>query len=63
VYASAIWTVSYHQVLPRLHLLPPPSHDETSRQLVLAVDHVVYGLSLDAFLEGLERTGPLRKRG
>jgi hypothetical protein len=62
LYASAIWTVSYHQVLPRLHLIPPPQHDETGRQLVLAVDHVVYGLALDACLEGLERTGPLRKR-
>jgi hypothetical protein len=62
VYASAIWTVSFHQVLPRLGLMPPPRRDDTGRQVVLAVDHVVYGLALDACLEGLERAGPLRKR-
>lgn len=61
-YASAIWTVSFHQVLPRLKLMPPPRRDDTSRQVVLAIDHVIYGLALDACLEGLERAGPLRKR-
>jgi len=62
-YASTIWTVSYHQILPRLGLMPRPTRDDTGRQVALAVDHVLYGLALDACLEGLERRGPLRKRG
>jgi hypothetical protein len=60
-YASTIWTVSYHHVLPRLGLMPRPTRDDTGRQAVLAVDHVLYGFALDACLEGLERRGPLRK--
>ena len=62
-YASTIWTLSYHQVLPRLGLMARPTRDDTGRQVVLAVDHVLYGLALDACLEGLERRGPLRKQG
>jgi hypothetical protein len=62
LYASAIWTMSYHQLLPRLRLMPRPQHDDTGRQIAIAVDHVLYGVSLDALLSGLERKGPLRKR-
>jgi hypothetical protein len=62
LYASAIWAVSYQHILPRLRLMPPPRRDDTSRQVVLAVDHVIYGVVLDACLEGLERRGPLRRR-
>jgi hypothetical protein len=62
LYASAIWTLAYHQLLPRLRLMPRPQHDDTARQVVIAVDHVLYGVTLDAFLAGLERKGPLRKR-
>jgi hypothetical protein len=61
-YASTIWTLSYHQVLPRLGLMPRPTRDDTGRQVVLAVDHVLYGLALDACLQVLERRGPLRHR-
>jgi hypothetical protein len=61
-YASTIWAVSYHRILPRLGLMPRPSRDDSGRQVVLEVDHVLYGLALDAFLESLERRGPLRAR-
>jgi hypothetical protein len=54
-YSVAIWFVSYFRVLPWLRLMPPPARDATGRQIVLAVDHVVYGLVLDGTLAALER--------
>ena len=55
LYSVAIWLVSYFGVLPWLRLMPCPERDATGRQVVLAVDHVVYGLVLDGALAALER--------
>ena len=49
-FAGALWAVSYVGVFPRIGLMPSPSRDDTGRQVVTAVDHVVYGLTLDALL-------------
>jgi hypothetical protein len=54
-YSVAIWAVSYVKVLPWLRLMPRPGRDDMRRQVVLAVDHVVYGLVLDGTLAVLER--------
>jgi Family of unknown function (DUF6789) len=54
-YSLTIWLVSYFGVLPWLRLMPRPERDDTGRQVVLAVDHVVYGLVLDGTLAALER--------
>jgi len=55
VYSMTIWAVSYFGVLPWLRLMPAPAEDATGRQVVIAVDHVVYGLVLDGTLAALER--------
>ena len=55
VYSVMLWLVGYVGVLPWLRLMPPPGRDDVGRQVVLAVDHVVYGLVLDGTLAALER--------
>ena len=42
-------------VFPRIGLMPSPTRDDTGRQVVTAVDHVVYGLTLDALLGVADR--------
>ena len=49
-YAGAIWAISFLGVFPRVGLMPRPSRDDTGRQVILAADHLVYGLTLDALL-------------
>ena len=49
-FAGALWAISYVGVFPRVGLMPSPTRDDTGRQVVTAVDHVVYGLTLDALL-------------
>jgi len=56
-YALAVDAASYGGWAPRLRLMPSPSRDETSRQVVTAVAHVVYGAGLAAGLEALDRRG------
>lgn len=55
LYSGIIWATSYLGVLPRVGLMPRPSRDDPGRQIVTAVDHVVYGLALDASLEIVDR--------
>jgi len=54
-YSMLIWATSFLKVLPALRLMPPPSRDDKARQVVLAVDHAVYGLALDGTLMLLDR--------
>src|SRR5207249_1958739 len=54
VYSMLIWATSHLKVLPWLRLVPPPSRDDTRRQVVMAVDHVVYGVTLDGMLALLQ---------
>ena len=55
VYSGVIWVTSFLGVFPRVGLMPRPSRDDRGRQIVTAVDHVVYGLALDGSLELIER--------
>jgi hypothetical protein len=55
VYSMLMWATSYLKVLPWLRLVPPPSRDDTRRQVIVAVDHVVYGVVLDGTLALLQR--------
>jgi hypothetical protein len=57
VYSVGIWASSYLTVLPWLHLMSPPKRDDTARQIVVAADHVVYGVVLDGTLALFERSG------
>jgi len=54
-FAGALWAISYVGVFPRIGLMPSPSRDDNGRQVILAVDHLVYGLALDAVLELADR--------
>jgi hypothetical protein len=41
-----VWFQAYVGVLPELGLYPSPTEDNTSRQVVMAAAHVVYGATV-----------------
>jgi len=45
-FGVALWGVSYQGLLPAARLFPPASRDDTHRQTVNVLAHVVYGLVL-----------------
>jgi uncharacterized membrane protein YagU involved in acid resistance len=46
LFGLSVWFQAYVGVLPELGLYPSPTEDNTSRQVVMAAAHVVYGATV-----------------
>ncbi|GII54260.1 hypothetical protein Pth03_26490 [Planotetraspora thailandica] len=58
-YGLALWYAGFQHWTPRIGALPPVSHDDPRRQALLALGHVVYGVSLALSMNMLSaRKGP-----
>jgi uncharacterized membrane protein YagU involved in acid resistance len=49
-YGAAIWGVSYMGWVPALGIMPRADRDRRDRQAVMLAGHLVYGVSLAAFV-------------
>lgn len=56
LFGLGVWAVSYAGVIPALGLMAPPSRDRVGRPTTMALAHVVYGASLRALLNRLDRS-------
>ncbi|WP_030455253.1 DUF6789 family protein [Herbidospora cretacea] len=55
-YGLTMWLASYQGWVPAVGALPPVSRDRPARQAVMALGHVVYGMTLSTALNRLSDT-------
>lgn len=53
-YGTAIWAVSYAGWIPAFGLLPSPTRDQPERQLVLLINHWIYGATVALAVRSLD---------
>jgi hypothetical protein len=57
LFGTLVWVVSYFGWVPALRLMPEPQHDHPStRPLVMLFNHWVYGFTLGAVVDWLQRS-------
>jgi uncharacterized membrane protein YagU involved in acid resistance len=54
-YGTSIWAVSYAGWVPALRLMPPPTRDQPERQIVVFVNHWIYGAAVALAVRSVDR--------